>query len=102
MIRQGIPDIEKRLERDEWYYLADKYRHVAFNHRWGSRYFWPQDGYRHLLVAEPHIELPENWDDNIIRQYETYITFSTKMYDRYKGKMNVKLMRGCVGCNAYY
>jgi hypothetical protein len=102
MIKQGINDIDKRLARDEWYYLAEKYPQVAFNHRWGSRYFWPQDGYRHLLCAEPYIELPENWDFNIIRQYDTYITFSRKMYERHKHEMNIKLMRGCVGCNGYY
>ncbi len=98
----GVSDIDKRTSRDEWYYLAEKYPQVAFNARWGSNYLTPEKGHRHLLVAEPHIEVPENWDLNTIKKYQTYITYSSKMADITKEVVPTILIKGVPACNSYF
>jgi hypothetical protein len=99
-----IQDLDVRLARDEWYYLSEKYQNVAFNARWGSRMMLPPK-YRHLLVAEPHIEIPENWDLNIISKYQSYITYSSKMANVVRAQLpsvQVHLIRGVPACNSYF
>lgn len=97
-----IDDIENRLINDEWYYLAKKHTNVAFNYRWGSQYYPPESGFKHLLQAEPAIEVPEQWNVNNIQKYSTILSWNRKFIKEHKGTLNLKFIHGCPGCNSYY
>lgn len=64
---------------DEFNYLREKYPHIAFNHKhWDGT---PNDrarGCRHLYATEGYITIPENYDVEMIKQYDTFITPNSK------------------------
>lgn len=102
MFLEKVDDIEKRTLRDEWYYLADKYPAVAFNYRNGSEIHLKENGFKHLLAAEPYIEVPEHYDAEIVRKYESYITWNTVYYEKFKNITKTYLIKGCPACNQYF
>jgi len=76
---------------------------VAFNYRRFDGQLNTRDkGYRILCIAEPYIEIPEQWDYNTIRQYDGSITYNSKFYRDNKNRLNLKLVHGCMTCNSYY
>ena len=102
IITYGVEDIKKRTSQDEFFYLVQKYPNVAFNYKWLPNYHTPENGYRHLFCGEPYIEVPENWNIDIIKRYKTYITFNRKMAMKCQGITDVKIINGPLSCNNYY
>lgn len=87
--------------RDEWFSLMEQYPRVAFNLRLGTQTYDPEH-YPHLLIAEPYIEIPEQWDPNVITKYQTCITWHSQFYRTIKEQMPVKLIYGTPMCNQYF
>ena len=86
---------------DEWLRLQQDHPHVAFNYKnfnGGVNTFG--NGFHHLYHGEPYIGMPENWDINILRQYQTVITWNPRFYENYRAVINMKLVMGVLGCNA--
>jgi len=72
------PTCPERLA-DEFNFLVACYPHIAFNHKtWTGE---PNDrvhGKRHLYATEGYITIPKNYDVDMIRQYDTFITPNSK------------------------
>lgn len=86
---------------DDWQRLIDTYPQVAFNVKSfvAGKMNSPANGFKVLVQAEPYVGMPENWDLNLIREYQTIITWNSKFYQQYKHVLNLKLVNGCLGCN---
>lgn len=98
-----IDDIEKRLSKNEWNYLIDKYPQVAFNYKhFNGTLNSKKNGYKILYTGEPYITMPEQWTYDVLKQYEGIITFNTKFYHEHKHHLNIKIVQGCIACNSYY
>jgi hypothetical protein len=98
-----ITDVEERLRKDEWLYLIEKYPHVAFNYQnFNGSLNSRERGFRFLYIAEPYIGMPPQWTYDVIKQYDGVITYNSKFYNDYKDRLNMRLVSGCLSCNAYY
>jgi hypothetical protein len=98
-----VTDIQERLDKNEWLYLIDKYPQVAFNYRnFDGSYNSRERGFRILYTAEPYIGMPEQWDYEMLKQYDGVITFNRKFINDHQDRLNMKLVHGCLACNAYY
>lgn len=98
-----INNSEELRLTDEFGYLIKKYPNIAFNAKdWGYNRNLPSDGKKHLFVTEPITTIPENFNIDIISQYETYIVYSSKIYDMYKDITNCILLRYPLRYQNYY
>lgn len=98
-----ITDVQARLDKNEWLYLIDKYPHVAFNYKnFNGTLNSRANGFKILYTAEPYIGMPQQWDYNLLKQYDGVITFNSKFLNDNKHRLNMKLVHGCLACNAYY
>lgn len=98
-----ITDIQIRLDKNEWLYLIEKYPHVAWNYRnFNGTFNDKKNGFKILYIAEPFIGMPDQWKYETIKQYECVITYNSKFYNDFKDKVNMRLVKGCLACNAYY
>jgi len=103
-------DVDQRLVQNEWFYLQEKYPHVAFNIKPdrpmsdGRKRNLPTNGFRHLFQLEPGNVLPEQWDPEICSQFDSVITWNSKFYQNYNMLYPdmVHLIRGCTFFNDYY
>lgn len=85
---------------DDWLRLIEQYPHVAFNYKnFNGPVNTPDRGYLHLYQGEPFIGMRENWDINVLRQYKTVITWNPKFYENYRAVLNMRLVKGVLGCN---
>jgi len=72
------PDRRDRYP-DEFNYLRAKYPHIAFNHKhWDGMLNDRAHGCRHLYATEGYITIPENYNLEMIKQYDTFITPNSK------------------------
>jgi len=109
MIKRSA-DFELRLQQDEWVYLINKYRHVAFNLKpdrprldgFFPKMNLPTFGFRHLLQLEPFNEIPEQWDSEILSQFDSVITWNSKFFLENKHRLNLNLIQGCTFFNNFY
>jgi len=98
-----ITDIQERLAKNEWLYLIEKYPQVAFNYRnFDGTFNSRQRGFRILYQAEPYIGMHQQWEYEVIKQYEGVITWNRKFINDHKHHVNMKEVHGCLACNAYY
>jgi hypothetical protein len=88
-----------RLE-DEFKYLANKYKHIAFNMKdWSGK---PNNNADYLFATEGYITIPENYDFNVIKKYKGLLTHNRKFYNENKDKINIILTPGNVDLHNYY
>ena len=99
-----------RLANDEFYYLIKKYPQVAFNLRRdrpdplgrkgtaNSKEF----GFNHLVILEPYITIPEQWDVNVVSQFDSIVTYNRKFAEMCKGKVKTSVISGCTFMNNRY
>lgn len=103
-------DLQERLLKNEWLYLQEKYPRVAFNikpdrPRLDGRFpkmNLPTFGFFHLLQLEPYNAMPEQWDPEILSQYNSVITYNRKFYAEFKNRLKMHLITGCTFFNRYY
>lgn len=58
--------------------LLKKYPTIAHNYKTKGKVNSKARGFKHLLTWEPHTTRPENWDMEVINQYDSFITFNRK------------------------
>jgi len=103
-------DVEYRLAMDEYSYLMAKYPNVAFNLKPDRPYSDGtkpplndvEHGFKHLVMLEPRNMIPKQWDVNIIKQFDSCITYNSKFYEMYKDVLKLFLIKGCTFFNNYY
>ena len=96
---------DQRMMTNEFYRLVRKYPHVAFNFKsFKGGNNTPDKGFKHLVVLEPQMADPSAWDANVIKEYETYITWNPKFAKMLKQVVpftKVIEVKGSVFCNHY-
>lgn len=86
----------------EFLYLIETYPHIAFNlHADRPRsngYFPPiQDrahGFRHIVLCEPICTMADQWDINVLKQFDSCVTYNKLFIEKYKNEMTFHLMCG--------
>jgi len=85
---------------DDWVRLNEQYPHVAFNWKgFDGKIHSREAGYRIFYPGEPFIGHAENWDLNVLRQYDHVITWNPAFYEMYSPVLNMHLVDGVLGCN---
>jgi len=87
--KKTYPDIENRILNDEYFYFKNKYKNVAFNYQFCGKENLPSDGYKNIVIFEPILEIPQQWDAEYLKQYDTCICFNSKM-SKYLTDMGIK------------
>ena len=85
---------------DDWVKLNEQYSHVAFNWKgFDGKVHSRENGYRIFYPGEPYVGMPENWDLDVLRQYEHVITWNPAFFEMYRPILNMHLVQGVLGCN---
>lgn len=101
--RVVINDVDIRLQKDEWWYLIEKYPTVAFNYKnFNGKLNDAASGYKIIYIAEPLTGMPEQWNIELLKQYQHVITYNEKFYNDYNKIIPMTLTQGCLFCNFYY
>ena len=100
-----MPDL--RMMINEFYRLIQDYPQVAFNFKsFKGEDNTPYVGFKHLVVLEPQMADPCAWDVNVIKAYETYITWNSKFAKMLRTcgllkDTKIIEVKGSVFCNHY-
>lgn len=100
LTKPNIDNIQDRVRLEEWNYLIKKYPRVAFN---AGLWKTPKQGFSHIVVAEPYIEIPKNWEPDFLLQYEAVVTYNrTFAAEHLKHLPKVHLMSTQPRTNSYF
>ena len=94
-------NLEERL-KSEFDYLQDKYKTVAFNmYDWWGRPNNRSTGKNILLAIEGYITIPNNYNPDVIRQYDVFITHNSKFKSMHP-ELNIVLQNAPANWENYY
>lgn len=100
--RNYSPD---RLE-DEFNYLVKKYPSVAFNLKtWTGQPNDREHGKKHLYATEGYITIPDNYNIDVIRRYDTFLTPNSKFKEMIGGghpNLNIVVTSGPMRTDDFY
>jgi hypothetical protein len=102
MIRQEVEDAAYRLAENEWLWIQREYPNVAFNITQRQSAGIEPVEQKHLVVCEPATMCPWLHDIDIIKRFDTYITYNEKIHVLAKEQgVNSLLMDGVPTFNRY-
>lgn len=96
-----IDNLEERL-KSEFDYLQNKYPSVAFNmYDWWSKPNNRSNGKNILLAVEGYITIPNNYNPDVIKQYDVFITHNSKFKESHP-ELNIVLQNAPANWENYY
>jgi hypothetical protein len=101
LIDTKVDNLDKRLE-SEFDYLISKYPQVAFNiNYWGGQPHNRGTGRNILLAVEGYITFPRNYEPDVIRQYDVFITHNSK-FKALHPELSIALQNAPANWENYY
>ena len=101
LIETDIDGLDERL-KSEFDYLQKKYPTIAFNIQdWWGKLNNRSRGKNILLATEGYITITKNYDVNIIKQYDAFITYNSKFKEQHP-ELNIYLTNAPVNWENYY
>jgi hypothetical protein len=101
IINRKKENINLRLN-NEFEYLKIKYKNIAFNIQdWNGRPNNRPNGKNILIATEGYITIPNNYNPEIIKQYDAFITYNSKFKELHPD-LNIHLQNAPINCGDFY
>ena len=101
LIKTDVDNMESRLD-SEFDYLISKYPTVAFNiNYWDGKPHNRSTGKNILLAVEGYITFPNNYNPDIVKQYDVFVTHNSK-YKAMHPELNIALQNAPANWENYY
>jgi ribosomal protein S18 len=101
IINKKIENLDQRM-KSEFDYLQAKYKTVAFNmYDWWGKPNNRSTGKNILLATEGYITIPNNYNPDVIRTYDAFITYNDK-FKALNTSLNIHLQNAPINWENYY